>query len=433
MIVGVSRSTIQRNVLEQLFQLIGGNPPPSKNTECRVFGRNVYLIGAHDEGSVRNIQGSTLCCAYVDEATCIPQPFFKMLLSRLSASGAKLFATCNPEGLSHWLKKDFIDRAKDLDLSHWHFVLDDNPSLDEDYKRNLKNEYQSGVWYRRLILGEWVSGLGVIYDGFDQDNIYTEPKNNPLYKIAAIDYGTINPTCCLIAAINPKVWPQICIQKELYYDPAKSGRSKSDAELALDIKQFVQYESIRTLYIDPAAASLKIELRNLDLPVVDADNDVLKGIQIVSKFINGKNLLVHKGCKNLIEQLQSYEWDPKAADRGEDKPIKRQDHACISGDSLIMTPEGYFEISCLTEKETIDIINFDSEGNEICCDISTQSILTRRDTEVFEIELEDGKKLIVTEDHKFMTQRGMIPLNQLTLCDTVLVCNINSTTEKNST
>jgi hypothetical protein len=28
----------------------------------------------------------------------------------------------------------------------------------------------------------------------------------------------------------------------------------------------------------------------------------------------------------LREHLQSYAWDPKAADRGEDKPIKKNDH-----------------------------------------------------------------------------------------------------------
>ena len=30
---------------------------------------------------------------------------------------------------------------------------------------------------------------------------------------------------------------------------------------------------------------------------------------------------------NLREQIQSYAWDSKAADRGEDKPVKKSDHA----------------------------------------------------------------------------------------------------------
>ena len=55
---------------------------------------------------------------------------------------------------------------------------------------------------------------------------------------------------------------------------------------------------------------------------------IVLGIKIVSKFISGKNLVIQKGCTTLIEHLQSYEWDSKAADRGEDKPLKVNDHIC---------------------------------------------------------------------------------------------------------
>src|SRR5574342_239270 len=90
MVVGVNRSTIQRNVLNQLYEFLGFPPPPAKNTDTKLYGRNVYFVGAHDESAVRAIQGSTLACAYVDEATCIPEPFWRMLISRLSLPGAQL-------------------------------------------------------------------------------------------------------------------------------------------------------------------------------------------------------------------------------------------------------------------------------------------------------------------------------------------------------
>lgn len=326
MIIGVNRDTIQRNVLLELYKFLGFSPPSAKTTETKLYGRNVYFVGAHDESAVRRIQGSTLAFAYVDEATCIPEPFWRMLLSRLSIPGAQLLATCNPEGPAHWLKKDFIDRAKELDLISWHFTLEDNPSLDEIYKQNLKKEYGSGMWYKRFILGEWAVAQGIIYESFDDINLYENASNNPRYYVAGLDYGTINPTACVLCAINPYEWPQIRVEKEYYYDPSKKGRSKTDAELTDDIKEFLSNYKVRALYVDPAAASLKLELRNANLPVIDAVNDVLLGIKITSKFIAGKNLMVHKSCKNLIESIQTYAWDPKATERGEDKPIKQNDH-----------------------------------------------------------------------------------------------------------
>jgi PBSX family phage terminase large subunit len=290
----------------------------------KLYGRDVWFVGAPDVSAVATIQGSTLALAYVDEATNLPEPFWKMLESRLRVPGAKLLATANPEGPAHWLKKDFIDNPK-LDLVCWNFSLEDNPTLDEAYKEQLKASY-TGMWYNRYILGEWSLAHGAIYDNYDHYNEYTNPFPAPNYYIVGIDYGTTNATAAVLCAISPKQWPQIRVEAEYYYDSAKKGRSKTDQELVRDIKDFIGYKNVSAIYIDPAAASLKIALRQADLPVLDANNDVLLGIKTCSKFIGGKNLVIHKGCTTLREHLQSYAWDSKAAARGEDKPVKKDDH-----------------------------------------------------------------------------------------------------------
>ncbi len=325
MIIGVNRETIQRNVLLELYKFLGFSPPSSKSTETKLYGRNIYFVGAHDEGSVRRIQGSTLAYAYIDECACIPEPFWNMLLSRLSVKGAQLFASCNPDGPNHWIKKKFIDRSTDLDLVYWNFVLDDNPSLDPTYVANLKKEY-TGAWYNRFILGQWAVASGLIYDGYDDLNLYENVDYNPNYYIVGIDYGTSNATAAVLCAITPKQWPQIHIEKEYYWDSAKKGRQKTDDELAVDIKEFIGFKSVRAVYVDPSAASLKLELRNKNLPVLDANNDVIEGIKVTSKFVANKSLVIHKSCQTLIDCIQSYIWDSKASDRGIDKPLKVREH-----------------------------------------------------------------------------------------------------------
>lgn len=289
-----------------------------------LYGRNVWFVGAPDVSAVSTIQGSTLALAYVDEATNLPEPFWKMLESRLRVPGAKLLATCNPEGPAHWLKKDYLDNPE-LDLATWSFNLDDNPTLDEAYKQQLKASYY-GMWYNRYILGQWALAHGAVYDCYDHGNEYTEPYNNPTYYIVGIDYGTTNATAAVLCAVNPRQWPQICVESEYYYDSARVGRSKTDDELVRDLKEFIGYKNVSAIYLDPAAASLKVAMRQAGLPILDAKNDVVPGIKICSKFIAGKNLVIHKSCTTLREHIQSYAWDPKAADRGEDKPLKKNDH-----------------------------------------------------------------------------------------------------------
>jgi PBSX family phage terminase large subunit len=326
MIIGVNRTSIQRNLLTHIYGRLGFPCPTEKSQKAVLYGRNVWFVGAPDVSAVSTIQGSTLALAYVDEATNLPEPFWRMLESRLRVPGAKLIATCNPEGPAHWLKKDYLEN-KELDLAYWNFNLEDNPSLDDAYKQQLKASY-SGMWYNRYILGEWALAHGAIYDCYDHDNEYTNSFPPPNYYIVGIDYGTTNATAAVLCAVTPNKWPQIRVEEEYYYDSAKKGRSKTDQELVRDIKEFIGYKNVSAIYIDPAAASLKIALRQADLPAIDANNDVLLGIKICSKFIAGKNIVIQKNCTTLREHLQSYAWDSKAADRGEDKPVKKNDHIC---------------------------------------------------------------------------------------------------------
>lgn len=325
LITGVSRTTIQHNVLSLLYPALGFPLPSPKSMSDKLYGKDVYFKGVHDSGAVKDIQGCTLALAYCDEVVNMPQSVWNMLIGRLRIPGAQLFATCNPEGPSHWFKKDIIDQAAEKEVKYWTFLMDDNPVLTEEYKNRMKKMY-TGMWYKRYILGEWAVAHGLIYDAFDHENMYEHPKDNPNYYIIGIDYGTSNATAAVLCGVRPNRWPQITVEEEYYYDSVKQGRQKTDDELANDIKRFAGYRNILGVYVDPSAASLKLELSNRGLPVIDAKNDVIPGIRIVSKFIAGKNIVIHKGCKTLIEVLQSYSWDPAAADRGEDKPLKKFEH-----------------------------------------------------------------------------------------------------------
>jgi PBSX family phage terminase large subunit len=343
-VIGVTRDSIQRNVLTDLCNLIGARVPASKSSEMVYLGRKVYFVGASDERAVRRIQGSTLALAYVDECAEIPEPFWNMLLSRLSIPGAQLLGTCNPSYPNHWLKKKYLDLQGELNLSSWQFTLEDNPILTDEYKRDLKKEY-TGMWYKRYILGEWAVAHGLVYDQFDNDNIYTEEIQNPTFSVVGIDYGSANPTAAVLLCCNPRKWPQLWVKDTYYFNSATAGRGKTDAELADDLENWIRPYNIDTIYLDPSAKSLNLEMSRRGIPVSQAKNDVMSGIQVVSKFVGGKNLLVNARCKELIDELKSYSWDPKSIERGEDKVIKKNDHLCDALRYSIFSkfPDGSFE------------------------------------------------------------------------------------------
>ena len=51
------------------------------------------------------------------------------------------------------------------------------------------------------------------------------------------------------------------------------------------------------------------------------------GIRLVGTLLNQEKIVFSAACVNTIKEFASYIWDAKAADRGEDAPIKQHDHA----------------------------------------------------------------------------------------------------------
>ena len=81
-----------------------------------------------------------------------------------------------------------------------------------------------------------------------------------------------------------------------------------------------------TVLVDPSAASFIVALRQRGVYVREADNDVLDGIRKTGVLLNRREILIHERCSGLINELGTYLWDEKASLRGEEKPVKQQDH-----------------------------------------------------------------------------------------------------------
>lgn len=331
LMVGKTEGTLTRNVIHPLQDRWGSKyisdiSGSSGSRELRIFGRKFYVIGANDERSVKKLQGMGLIYAYGDEITTWPQSFFEMLKSRLDKKGAKFDGSCNPEGPFHWLKTGVLEN-EEMNRKEWHFTLDDGKDfLDPDFISELKKEYV-GVWYKRYIDGLWVMAEGVIYDMWrDETNVIDELDFNPVKYYCSLDYGTNNP---FVAGLFGVKGNQARLIKEYYYASNKQGRQKTDAEYSKDLANFLDGYNVRNIYIDPSATSFNAQLRADGFSNVrNANNAVVDGIKTVSKKISDGSYKVLSSCQNTIKEKSTYVWDNRAQQRGEDKPLKENDHCC---------------------------------------------------------------------------------------------------------
>lgn len=338
LMVGKTERTLKRNILDILAEWLSPDDfrLASGSGECWIYGRRVLIASANDERSEGKIRGLTLAGAYGDELTLWPESFFAMLLSRLSVKGAKFFGTTNTDGPRHWLKVKYLDRESELDLARFKFRIVDNPNLDPVYVENLTREYV-GLWRRRYIDGAWALAEGAVYDMFDPARhvVRDFPKLGQHY--GGGDYGTSNPTVFL--SLSEHLCPEgahwLC-HDEWRWDSRDEGRQMTDADYSAAYQTWTgEVSELRGLprwpkatLIDPSAASFRLQLVRDGVPgVASADNAVLDGIRDVSTLLGNGRLAFHgPTTQATIDEMTGYSWDPAAQQRGEDKPIKVDDH-----------------------------------------------------------------------------------------------------------
>ena len=343
---GKTISSFKRNVLQNLKLMLtsrgyhwihhlSGDTPNMLEVTRKGKTNYFYIFGGKDEASQDLVQGITAAGAFFDEVALMPESFVNQATGRCSVAGSKFWFNCNPAGPTHWFKINWIDKKKDKKLIYLHFTMEDNLSLDDAIKVRYQSMY-AGVFFLRYIKGLWAVAEGLIYTMCTARNYYTDEERPEALKAVAqkyiaVDYGTANPCVFL------EIWDDgetIWVDREYRWDSRseearRSGEpQKTDAQYADDMTEFMgtEPEDQCMIIVDPSAASFIAELRKRGFYVKPADNEVLDGIRIVASLLALGNIMINRACKGLRSEMQSYAWDDKAAERGEEKPVKQKDH-----------------------------------------------------------------------------------------------------------
>ena len=350
--LGRTTATLQRNVLNDLFDTVGPQNYKWINRqqgELRILGRRVYCFGANNEDAESKIRGATFAGALCDEVNLYPQSVFNQLMARLSIEGAQCFCNCNPDSPYHWFYTDYIINDEITDKKVWKFLMEDNLSLSQTYIESLKQMYR-GVWYERMILGNWVAAEGRVYDMFEPaDHMldaqeYIESLNiNPkaIRWLVGCDYGTSTVMSWGLYAQLPDLrmtgTPIYVKVKEYYYDAAKKKVQRTDAEFVEEFQRWLGETMPWAVYVDPSAASWKVALMRSGYRVLNANNDVINGIRHVATMLSTGSFYMDKSCVNTEKEYASYCWDPAAQRLGQDKVLKEHDHTCDTDRYVLYT------------------------------------------------------------------------------------------------
>lgn len=322
-ILGVTKSTIERNILEPMRQIWGADLVGEINSKniCYLFGEYAYCLGAEKVSQVSKLRGSSIKYVYGDEVADWNEEVFEMLKSRLDKPYSCFDGALNPQGPNHWLKP-FLE-STEYDVYCQKYTIFDNPFLDKYFIDNLCREYEGSVYYQRYILGEWALAEGLVYPMFSREKhiISGEITRKPNARyFVAVDHGTVNP---FAVGIFEMIGKKSTMIKEVHYNGRKQGRVDNEEYYRL-MDEAIGDLPVEKVIVDPAAAAFIQTIMKYRKYVVEgANNDVLNGIQEVTKYLNYELFKVHESCRETIKEFQQYAWDDKCTD---DRVIKESDH-----------------------------------------------------------------------------------------------------------
>ncbi|ACZ63738.1 PBSX family phage terminase large subunit [Enterococcus faecalis] len=344
-LAGVSSSTIQKNILQELYNTYDIEPKFDKHGNFKLFGVKVVQAYTGNIGGVGSIRGMTAYGAYINEASLAKQEVFAEIVSRCSATGARILADTNPDNPEHWLKKEYIDNSS-KSIQSFHFGLDDNTFLSERYRTNIKASTPSGMFYDRDIKGLWVSADGVVYKDFDANKHYIDSSDlPPLAKYyCGVDWGYDH-------------WGSIVVIGETEdgtaYLVEEHASQYEEIDYWVGIAKEIQarYGGRIPFYCDSARPEHVSRFVREGLNAINAFKARLSGVESVAKRFKTNRLYICRDkVKKFRDEIYQYIWNKKTGE-----PIKEFDDVLDSLRYAIYSNEVYSNTSL---EERMDAAKF---------------------------------------------------------------------------
>ena len=321
-IFGVTRETIERNVLEPMRRIYGQSLVGTINNrnQCFLFGEEAYCLGAEKISQVSKIRGASFKYAYGDEVADWNKEVFELLKSRLDKSYSCFDGSLNPADKYHWLKK-FI--GSDVDKYVQKYTIDDNPYLDAGFVQNLKNEYRGTVYYDRYILGEWVNAEGLIYKSFANNPESFLIEKAPLnirfeYITIGVDWGENKSFHAFVASgITANGGAVYVLASERHAPKELTPRDVEKLLCGFTRKIYESYGQVDFIFCDHLQTMIngcRVALIAQGLPdsiTIAAKSKVAERVSTTCRLLGGGRLKIVKGCDSLIEAMKTAMWDEK--------------------------------------------------------------------------------------------------------------------------
>ncbi|QBX17873.1 PBSX family phage terminase large subunit [Streptococcus parauberis] len=314
-LAGTSSTSIQNNVLQELYNKYGFEPKYDKHGSFTFRGVKVVQVYTGSISGLKRARGFTAFGAYVNEASLANEVVFKEIISRCSGTDARIVWDSNPDNPNHWLNRDYINN-KDKMIIDFAFKLDDNTFLSKRYIENIKSATPNGKFYDRDILGLWTIAEGAVYSDFNKDIHIVDSLPEMKRYFAGVDWGFDHYGSIVIIGegVDDNLYLVDGISEKGHYidwwiDKAKQFNEKYGGDLVF--------------WCDSARHEHVSALMDADLDARNARKEVIAGIETIAKKFKEKKLYILRGAiPRFFDEIYQYKWKPNST---KDEVIKEYD------------------------------------------------------------------------------------------------------------
>lgn len=316
-LAGYSSNSIYTNVISAIESYFGITMKTDRHGHYHLFGVDIVPSYTGSIRGVGSIRGMTSYGAYINEASLATHDVFQEILQRCSIEGARIICDTNPDIPTHWLKTDYIDNPDPkARIKSFTFTIDDNTFLSKDYVESIKAATPKGMFYDRGILGQWVTGDGIVYRDFDKDKmvIYREQVPDDLEYYVGVDWGYEHPNPIILLGDD---------KDGNTYVLADYTKKHKFIDYWVRIAKNLQASFGRNLifYADSARPDNVSEFQANGINCINANKNIMPGIECVARKMRiGQFYVVDTAASGLLEEIYQYAWDDKTG-----LPLKEND------------------------------------------------------------------------------------------------------------
>ena len=317
-LAGYSSNSIQNNVIGELRNSLGLDPKIDRHGHYHIFGVDVVPTYTGNIRGASAIRGMTSYGAYINEASLATQEAFQEIVQRCSKPGARIICDTNPDNPQHWLKTDYIDNHDPAaKVKTFHFVLDDNTFLPEDYRSSLKAMTPSGMYYDRAVLGLWITGEGAVYKDFDERKmVIPDDQAKGITKyVAGVDWGYQHYGSIVVFGIDDQLNWYLVEEHTKQYEEIDYW-----TKVAHQLQK--KYGKDMPFYCDTARTEHIDHFKHNGINAQYGWKSVVPGIELVAQQMKtGRFFVKESAPERFLDEIYNYQWDNKS----EDAVVKEND------------------------------------------------------------------------------------------------------------